>query len=200
MEWREKTLSVEKKQEKRRILIKSEILVCSFFYCQRQNHKSVGMEKNAFSVPVDFVTFDPEGTTKKPKTPSPWLKKIQHIIQIYMLSHMNLIFRLRHIIKQKFKNQCTSKPASFNLKIRKSHWHVNILYIIHTDESGIFHCLGKAVTVTAIRRSTVKLRGRISEILPADGFITSLSVLTAEPAAFIAQEFYFIFLVLRHQV
>ena len=136
-------------------MIKSEILVCSFFYCQRQNHKSVGMEKNAFSVPVDFVTFDPEGTTKKPKTPSPWLKKIQHIIQIYMLSHMNLIFRLRHIIKQKFKNQCTSKPASFNLKIRKSHWHVNILYIIYTDESGIFHCLGKAVTVTAIRRSTV---------------------------------------------
>ena len=63
-------------------MIKSEILVCSFFYCQRQNHKSVGMEKNAFSVPVDFVTFDPEGTTKKPKTPSPWLKKIQHIIQI----------------------------------------------------------------------------------------------------------------------
>ena len=52
MEWREKTLSVEKKQEKRRILIKSEILVCSFFYCQRQNHKSVGMEKNAFPVPV----------------------------------------------------------------------------------------------------------------------------------------------------
>ncbi len=113
---------------------------------------------------------------------------------------MNLIFRLRHIIKQKFKNQCTSKPASFNLKIRKSHWHVNILYIIYTDESGIFHCLGKAVTVTAIRRSTVKLRGRISEILTADGFITSLSVLTAEPAAFIAQEFYFIFLVLRHQL
>lgn len=69
-------------------MIKSEILVCSFFYCQRQNHKSVGMEKNAFSVPVDFVTFDPEGTTKKPKTPSPWLKKIQHIIQIiYALSH-----------------------------------------------------------------------------------------------------------------
>ena len=44
---------------------------------------------------------------------------------------MQLIFRLRHIIKQKFKNQRTSKPASFNLKIRKSHGHVNILYIIH---------------------------------------------------------------------
>ena len=130
--------------------------------------------------------FDPEGTIKKSKTLSPWLKKIEHIIQINLFPDMQLIFRLRHIIKQKFKNQRTSKPASFNLKIRKSHWHVNILYIIHTDESGIFHGLGKAVTVTAIRRSTVKLRGRISEILSADGFITSLSVLTAEPAAFIA--------------
>ena len=99
MEWREKTLSVEKKQEKRRILIKSEILVCSFFYCQRQNHKSVGMEKNAFSVPVDFVTFDPEGTTKKPKTPSPWLKKIQHIIQIYFFPNIYMVFRLCHIIQ-----------------------------------------------------------------------------------------------------
>ena len=121
-----------------------------------------------------------------PSIPLSYSKKIQHIIQIYFFSDMDLIFRFSHIIQQKFQNQCTSKSSSFNLKIRKSHWHVNILYIIYTDESGIFHCLGKAVTVTAIRRSTVKLRGRISEILPADGFITSLSVLTAEPAAFIA--------------
>ena len=199
MEWREKTLSVEKKQEKRRILIKSEILVCSFFYCQRQNHKSVGMEKNAFSVPVDFVTFDPEGTTKKPKTPSPWLKKIQHIIQIYMLSHMNLIFRLRHIIKQKFKNQCTSKPASFNLKIRKSHWKVNILDCLYSNKSRILHGFGKAISLLRFRCRTVMFP-IFSKILAADRFITGFPVLTAKPAAFIAQEFYFIFLVLRHQV
>lgn len=69
-------------------MIKSEILVCSFFYCQRQNHKSVGMEKNAFSVPVDFVTFDPGRDNKKAKNPVPVAKKDPtYYPDIYALSH-----------------------------------------------------------------------------------------------------------------
>ena len=41
------------------------------------------------------------------------------------------------------------------------------------------------------------LRAVFAQILAADGFITSLSVLTAEPAAFIAEKFYFVLLSLR---
>ena len=68
------------------------------------------------------------------------LKQIQHIIQIQFLSYMQLIFRLCHIIQQKFQDQRTSKSPAFDLKICKSHRQIDIFDIIYTDKSRICHC------------------------------------------------------------
>ena len=121
-------------------------------------------------------------------------KKIQHIIQIYFFSDMDLIFRFSHIIQQKFQNQCTSKSSSFNLKIRKSHWHINILDISHTNKPRVLHCFGEKIAFSCARCCTDMILAIFSQIFLADCFITSFSIFTTKPTAFIAQEFYFCFL------
>ena len=129
-----------------------------------------------------------------PSIPLSYSKKIQHIIQIYLFSDMNLIFRFSHIIQQKFQNQCTSKSSSFNLKIRKSHWHINILDISHTNKPRVLHCFGEKIAFSCARCCTDMILAIFSQIFLADCFITSSSIFTTKPTAFIAQEFYFCFL------
>ena len=129
-----------------------------------------------------------------PSIPLSYSKKIQHIIQIYFFSDMDLIFRFSHIIQQKFQNQGTSKSSSFNLKIRKSHWHINILDISHTNKPRVLHCFGEKIAFSCARCCTDMILAIFSQIFLADCFITSFSIFTTKPTAFIAQEFYFCFL------
>ena len=52
-----------------------------------------------------------------PSIPLSYSKKIQHIIQIYFFSDMDLIFRFSHIIQQKFQNQALPSPRPSILKL-----------------------------------------------------------------------------------
>ena len=67
------------------------------------------------------------------------LKQIQHIVQINFFPDLKLVFRLCHVIQQKFQDQGTAKASSFNFKIRKSHWQISLLNILDTNKSLILH-------------------------------------------------------------
>ena len=90
--------------------------------------------------------------------------------------------------------------ASFNLKIRKSHWQINIFDICHTNKSRICHCFWKKISLSGIRCCTNMFLTIFSQIFPTDCFVTGFSVLTSKPAAFITQEFHFFFLLCIHLI
>ena len=113
-------------------------------------------------------------------------KQIQHVIQIYTFSDMQVIFRLCHIIKEKFQNQGAAKSPTFNFKIGKSHWQVDIFYIVYSDKPRICHCLRKTIAVICIRSNAGMVRTVFSKIFATDNFVTKFPVLTTNKAAFIA--------------
>ena len=67
-------------------------------------------------------------------------EQIKHTVQIDFFSDMELILRLCHIVKQKFKYQSTSKTSALDFEVGKSHWKINVLYIVYSDEAWICHC------------------------------------------------------------
>lgn len=90
------------------------------------------------------------------------LKEIQHIVQINLFPDVDLILGFRHIIKQKFKDQCTAKSSSFNFKVSKSHWQIGIFYILDPYKFWIFHRFGKLISFRPIRCGTSVIRTVLS--------------------------------------
>lgn len=121
-------------------------------------------------------------------------ENIQHTVEIDLFTDCKPAFRLCEIIKQKFQIDSTSESSAFNFEVRKPEGQICVDDVICTDESGIFHCLWKTVSVPSIRCGTDMIGKVLSEIFTAYIFVAFFSVFTIKRAAFIAQKFNFIFL------
>ena len=110
---------------------------------------------------------------------------------------MQLVFRLYHVVKQKFQHQCTAKPPALYLKLGKACGQVPLPDVLHPNKSGAAHRLGKAVAPGGIRGSAAVVRAVLAQILAADCLIAALALGAAEPAALVAQKLYLGFLLRR---
>ena len=122
------------------------------------------------------------------------LKQIQHTVQIDCFPDVNLIFRLGHVIEQKFQNHGAAKPAAFDFEIGKAHGEVNISNILNADKARIGHGFGEPIPFIAAGSGAMVIFAVFSQILAADSFIAILPVGAAEPAAFVTQEFHLVLL------
>ena len=117
---------------------------------------------------------------------NPLSEQIQHIVQIDRFPDMDLIFRLRHVVKQKFQDHGAAEAAAFNLEVGEAHGQICILNIVDSDESRIFHGFGDAVAFITVRRDADMIGAVFTETLAADVFVAGFPVIAAEPAAFVA--------------
>ena len=111
---------------------------------------------------------------------------------------MQLVFRLYHVVKQKFQYQCTAKPPALYLKLGKACGQVPLPDVLHPNKSGAAHRLGKAVALGGIRGGAAVVRAVLAQILAADRLVAALALGAAEPAALVAQKLY-LRLLLRRQ-
>ena len=150
------------------------------------------MSFTTMSIFLNFIFASPyNAETSIPHFSS---EQIQHIIQINRFPHMNLILRLRHVIKQEFQHQRTSQSASFNLEIGKSHRQIDVFYRINSDKSRIRHCLWEPVSLFRLWCRASMIRCFYTKCFPAHILITGFPVPAAEPTTLITQEFNFILL------
>ena len=123
-------------------------------------------------------------------------EQIQRIVQINLFPDLQLVLRLRHIIKQKFQNQGAAEAPAFDFEMRKAPGKVNRTDVVDADKGRIFHGFGKAITLSGIRGLAGVLHV-FSEIFAADDLVTAFAIPAAGPAAFVAEKFYLVFLCLR---
>ena len=109
---------------------------------------------------------------------------------------MDLIRRLGHVVKQKFQDQRAAEAAALNLEMGEAHGQIGSLNVVNADEARILHGFGKTVALAAVRRDADVIEAVFAEALAADVFIAGFSVIAIEPAAFVAEKFNFIFLLL----
>ena len=125
------------------------------------------------------------------------LKKIQHIVQINCLPHLQLVFRLCHVVEQKFQHQCAAKSPALYFKVGKTCGQIPLPDVLHPDEPGATHRLGKAIALGGIRGGAAVVRAVLAQILTADRLVAALALGAAEPAALVAQKLYLGFLLRR---
>ena len=122
------------------------------------------------------------------------LKQIQHTVQIDCFPDVNLIFRLGHVIEQKFQNHGAAKPAAFDFEIGKAHGEVNISNVLNADKARIGHGFGEPIPFIAAGSGAMVIFAVFSQILSADSFIAIRSVGAAGLVAFVAEKLYLVLL------
>jgi len=98
---------------------------------------------------------------------------------------------LRHIVKQKFQNQCAAKAATFDFELGKTCGGVNVLDVFNADEAGILLGVGKAVAFLCAWGTADVILAVFAQVFAAYVFVTVLAILATEPATFIAKKFHF---------
>ena len=123
------------------------------------------------------------------------LKQIQHTIQIHCLPDVKMVFRLCHVVQQKFQHNGAAQSPPLNLEIGKAHGGIHLPDVADADKAGIFHGFGEAVALPAAGGGA-DVFAVFPQGFAADRLIALPPLGAAEPAALIAQKFYFILLML----
>ena len=110
---------------------------------------------------------------------------------------MQLVFRLYHVVEQKFQHQCAAKSPALYFKVGKTCGQIPLPDILHPDKSRAAHRLGKAIAPGSIRGGAAVVRAVLAQILTADRLVAALALGAAEPAALVAQKLYLGFLLRR---
>ena len=72
-------------------------------------------------------------------------EEVQHIVQINLLPHVQMIRGLCHVVEQELKQQGAAKLAALNLEVGKAHREIGVLNRVNADEAGVFYRSGEAV-------------------------------------------------------
>ena len=113
---------------------------------------------------------------------------------------MDLVLRLGHVIEQELQNQGASEASAFDFEVGKAHGQVSVLNVRSAEKARIGHGFGEAIALAAVGCAAHMVGTVLSEVLAADILIAFLSVLTAKPAAFVAQKFHLVLLTFRQGV
>ena len=95
---------------------------------------------------------------------------------------------LGHVVKQKFQDERTAEAAAFNFEVPESRGRVHVPDVVNSDESRVLHRVGESVATLGGGRNANVVFAVFAEALAAYVLVAGLAVVTAEPAAFIAQE------------
>ena len=116
------------------------------------------------------------------------LEQIQRAVQVDFFAHFELVLGLGHVVKQKFQDERTAEAAAFDFEVPESRGRVHVLDVAYPDESRVLHRVGESVAPLGGGRNANVVFAVFAEALAAYVLVAGLAVVTAEPAAFIAQE------------
>ena len=95
---------------------------------------------------------------------------------------------LGHVVKQKFQDERAAEAAAFDFEVPESRGRVHVPDVVNSDESRVLHRVGESVAPLGGGRNANVVFAVFAEALAAYVLVAGLAVVTAEPAAFIAQE------------
>lgn len=116
------------------------------------------------------------------------LEQIQRAVQVDFFAHIELVLGLGHVVKQKFQDDGAAEAAAFDFEVPESRGRVHVPDVVNSDESRVFHRVGESVAPLGGGRNANVVFAVFAEALAAYVLVAGLAVVTAEPAAFIAQE------------
>ena len=96
------------------------------------------------------------------------------------------MLRLSHVVKQKFQDESAAEATAFDFKMSESRRRVDVLNVLDSDETGILHCVGKAVAPLGRGRDAYMVFAFFAEAFLAHVLIAFFAVIAAEPTTFIA--------------
>ena len=86
-----------------------------------------------------------------------------------------------------------AKPSALYFKVGKACGQVPLPDVLHPDEPGAAHRLGKAVALGGIRGGAAVVRAVLAQILTADRLVAALALGATEPAADVYKRQYIIY-------
>ena len=96
-------------------------------------------------------------------------------------------------MQEEFEDQGAAEAAAFDFEVGKAGGKVGIFYVADAYEGGIFHGGRETVAGRGADGGTVVIGGFLAQVFAAYAFVAGFPCAAGDRAAFVAEEFYFIF-------